>query len=76
MATKTVPAQQSDESEEYYVIPIFDQPVHTSGHPFCDDMSCPCHEDQGNIDELNSYHQEGLVSTQDADNIYRGKTLK
>jgi len=64
--------------DEYYVYPVLegsDYREHTPDHPFCGDMSCPCHEDQANIDKLNGHYQDGLVSQQDADNIYRGKTL-
>ena len=70
----------NDEIEEYYVIPILDGTdyrEHTPDHPFCDDVEgCPCHEDQEAIEELNGYYQDGLVSASDADNIYRGKTLR
>ena len=70
---------QPEEDEEYYVYPILDGTdyrEHTPEHPFCDDMSCPCHQDQEAIDTLHGYHQDGLVSTQDADHIYRGQTLR
>lgn len=70
--------QTGDEDQEYYVYPVLegsDYREHTTDHPFCGDMTCPCHEDQDNIEELNGYHQEGLVSTGDADNIYHGRTL-
>jgi len=69
-----------DSDDIVYVYPILegtDYRVHTPDHPFCDDVDgCPCHEDKEAIDELNGYYQEGLVSAQDADNIYRGKTLR
>jgi hypothetical protein len=71
-----MPQKPQPEEEEYYVIPIFDQAVHTEDHLFCDDLSCPCHSDQDNINELNGYYQEGLVSSTDADNIYRGRTIR
>jgi len=64
---------------EYYVYPVLegsDYREHCPGHEFCDDLSCPCHEDQDNIDQLDGYYQQGLVSSQDADNIYRGQTLR
>ena len=66
-----------NEDGEYYVIPVIpvDQAVHTPDHPFCDDLSCPCHEDQANIDTLNGYYQDGLVSAEDAHRIYRGHTI-
>ena len=65
------------EEDEYYVVPMIpvDETIHSADHPFCDDMTCPCHEDSDAVGELNGYHQDGLVSTNDADRIYRGKTL-
>ena len=33
--------------DEYYVYPILegtDYRIHTPEHPFCEDMTCPCHE--------------------------------
>jgi hypothetical protein len=44
-------------------------------HQFCTDMSCGCHEDSDEIQLLDAFYQEGLVSTDDADRIYHGKTL-
>jgi hypothetical protein len=64
--------------DEYYVIPILegtDYRIHTDDHPFCDDMSCPCHEDPENVETLGQAYADGLASTGDADRIYRGKTL-
>ena len=79
MARHSQPVQTDTEEEEQYVYPILDGTdwrEHCPGHEFCTDMSCPCHQDPDNLDELNEYYQEGLVSAQDADNIYRGKTLR
>jgi len=28
------------------VIPMEDPLLHTDDHPYCDDLSCPCHDDQ------------------------------
>jgi hypothetical protein len=67
------------EEQEYVVYPILegtDWREHGPGHEFCEDMDCPCHEDQDAIGKLNGYYQDGLVSAEDADNIYRGKTLR
>jgi hypothetical protein len=57
------------------VYPVEDLPFHTPDHPFCDDLTCPCHEDQEAIAELHGYYDAGLVSRDDADRIYRGLTL-
>ena len=68
-----------DPDEEYYVYPILDGTdyrEHTDDHPFCDDPTCPCKENQDAIGELNGHYQEGLVSSADADRISRGHTLR
>lgn len=56
------------------VLPV-EYSLHTSENPFCEDMSCPCHEDQNAVNTLNGHYQNGLVSREDADRIYRGQTL-
>jgi hypothetical protein len=60
--------------EEYYVSPV-DPIIHTPENPFCDDMTCPCHDDTDAINDLNDAYQGGLVSREDADRIYRGRTI-
>jgi hypothetical protein len=59
-----------------------DQPVgtgeyqeHTAEHPFCHDLSCSCHEDQGAIQETFRYVQDGLLSVDDANRRFRGRTV-
>jgi hypothetical protein len=69
------PSSSDELGEEYYAYPVEDFPVHTAENPFCDDMSCPCHEDKDAINDLTDYYQDGLVSREDADRIYRGQTL-
>ena len=44
-------------------------------HQFCTDMSCPCHEDPDKIGLLESFRQEGEVSIDDANRIFRGQTF-
>lgn len=50
-------------------------PDNHAEHQFCTDMSCPCHDDQDEIGLLESFRQDGEVSTDDANRIYRGQTL-
>lgn len=49
--------------------------LHTPEHPFCYESDCPCHEDEELIGGLEEYRQDGLVSDQDCDNIYHGRTF-
>ena len=43
--------------------------------PCCYDGTCPCHEDEDNIELIEDWRQDGLVSDQDASNIYHGRTI-
>jgi hypothetical protein len=73
---RTPPAKTdiTSDEEEYYVEPV-DVPIHTAEHHFCDDMTCPCHEDSDNIGALGEAVQEGHATTEEADRIYRGKNV-
>ncbi|HEY7418339.1 MAG TPA: hypothetical protein VH593_24370 [Ktedonobacteraceae bacterium] len=70
-----------EDEEEYYVLKqptIFydeeDYPEHnTSG--FCDNMGHMCHENSESINDLNQAIQNGEITPDDADRIYRGKTV-
>lgn len=42
---------------------------------FCSDPSCPDKEDKERVEQVGQWYQDGLVSSQDADNIYRGRTI-
>lgn len=60
------PASQEDDDNQYS--------EHT-GHLFCPDPLCPCKESQTLIGELAGYVDQGLASVDDANRIYRGKTV-
>lgn len=66
-------------TEEENPIPIVTdiEPIeeHTADSPFCDDMTCPCHEDQEAIAETAEQVTGGLLTPSEADRYYRGKTL-
>ncbi len=64
------------QEEEYYVYPAsVDQPVHTADHLFCDDDTCPCHEDEENLQTLQGWYDNGLLGATDGDLLYRGRTI-
>ncbi len=50
-------------------------PDNHSEHRFCTDPNCSDKEDADEIALLGAFYQEGLVSANDADNIYHGRTL-
>ncbi len=53
------------------VIPT-DTLTHSQAHPFCSDPACPCHENTEAVNQVNEWHQDGLISTTDATEIVRG----
>ncbi len=68
--------QTSNDDDEYYVFPYDgDNEAEHNGSGFCPDMTCPCHEDKEVIDTLHQAVIDGEASNDDANRIYRGKTL-
>lgn len=63
--------------QEYYVWPDASLPVYSehADHAFCYDLSCPCHENTDSIQQLGQAVTDGLATTDDADNIYRGRVV-
>lgn len=55
----------SSEDDELY-------PLHTEGRPFCGESACSCHEDQAAINTLYGQYQDGLVTAEERDNLYKG----
>jgi hypothetical protein len=73
------PYDEDDDEEEYYVTPNFpyaeeDEPQHNK-NGFCGNMGHECHENKTLVDELEQSRQDGEVTDQEANNVYRGKTL-
>jgi len=56
------------------VIPV-DYTEHTAQQPFCANPSCPCHEDQEAIDQVNTYIVDGLMTPKEATDFVFGKTI-
>ena len=59
------------------VIPV-DHKEHTDEKPFCDHSlhpDCPCREDQTGIQQINSYIQEGLLTSEEAERTWKGQML-
>lgn len=79
MAKSTPGTSSGQNSEgEYYVYPIIqgsNYVEHDEDHLFCDDPTCPCHEDQDNLDQLQGWYDNGEIGSVDGDLIYRGRTI-
>jgi len=60
--------------DEYEVDIVY--PQFHDGNGFCYDMTCPCHEDQGSIEQLGQAVQNGEVTVDEANNIYHGRTIR
>ncbi|TMC15642.1 MAG: hypothetical protein E6J34_21475 [Chloroflexi bacterium] len=54
-------------------IPVEDELTHSEDYPFCDDGTCPCHEDETLIAEVNELVEDGTLSPVDATDIVTGK---
>lgn len=54
------------------VIPV-DHATHTPENPFCDDPTCPCHEDTNDINMVNDAYQDGIITANHATDIVQGK---
>jgi hypothetical protein len=66
----------SQPQDVYEVWPEMDaQAVHTPEHPFCFDMTCYCHSNQEAIEQTARDVADGLLSVEDADRVYRGRTV-
>ena len=65
--------------EEYYAVPIIpyeeEDELEHNEHGFCADMSHECHEDTFNIAELGQAVEDGKATPEEADLIYRCRTL-
>ncbi len=67
-----------NDEQEYYVYPVMEgtnYTEHDANHPFCDDLTCPCHEDGENLQTLQGWYNDGLIGSVDGDTIYRGRTI-
>jgi len=53
------------------VVPV-DTAIHTPEHPFCEDASCPCHDDPDAIAMVNEAYQDGLITADHASDIVKG----
>jgi hypothetical protein len=62
-------------NEEYYAIPVYpvDSIIHDEENPFCDDPTCPCHEDEGAIGQVDEMYQDGIITADDATEIVKGR---
>ena len=56
------------------VIPV-DETIHTNEYPFCDDPSCPCHEDTEAIARVTQQLQDGLLTETEATSLVAGKMI-
>ena len=63
-----------EELGEEYEVEIVYPPQHNASG-FCWDETCPDREDQENIGAVAQAVADGLVTPQEADNIYHGRTV-
>ncbi len=75
--TNNTTPTDDDETEELgdeYEVDVVYLPLH-DGNGFCYDSKCPCKENPDNMQALGEAVQEGHVTPEEADRIYRGKNV-
>ncbi|GCE18953.1 hypothetical protein [Dictyobacter kobayashii] len=69
--------RRRDEDYEYVAVPIIqsDYIEHTDDNPFCYDPTCPCKEDQEQIQRTNEAYQGGLLTGSEATRRVMGRSI-
>ena len=71
--------RQTMNGDEYYVVPVIpyddESELEHNDYGFCGNMAHECHENPESIEDLNQEVQDGLLTSDDADLIYRDKTV-
>ncbi len=49
--------------------------IHTIDHPFCIDPACSCHEQKEEVERVNAWVQQGLMTPQEATQYILGRTF-
>jgi hypothetical protein len=57
------------------VIPVEDDIVHTTTHPYCSDPTCDCHEDEALIAQVNQAVADGFLTAEEATRLVKGEQL-
>ncbi len=57
------------------VIPMEDPILHTKSHPFCNDPTCPCHEDSELLSEVAQAVEQGFLTPDEAMRVVTGKIV-
>ncbi len=63
------------QEDECYVVPVIPGGTVHNNTGFCYDLAHECHENPESIAELQQALHDGEVTVEDADHIYRGKTV-
>lgn len=55
---------------------MLDEPIHDDLHPYCRDMSCPCHNDvELMLKHITMPLYHGLLTIQEAHRLYGGQQI-
>jgi hypothetical protein len=57
------------------VILMEDDFLHTQGHPFCSDPTCPCHEDAELLSGVAQAVEQGLLTPAEVTRFVEGKAV-
>jgi hypothetical protein len=63
--------------QEYYAVPTgdVDYELHSDEFPFCWDETCPDRENQEEIQEVGQHVVDGLMTVDEADQLYHGRAI-
>ena len=64
--------QQTYTSNGLPIVLMEDPLLHTADHPFCSDLSCPCHRDHLLIAEVHQKVAQGLLTAGEATRVVMG----
>jgi hypothetical protein len=58
-----------------HIVRMEDSILHTLDHPFCDNPTCPCHEDPELLFDVIQAVEQGLLTPAEATPVVLGMTL-
>jgi hypothetical protein len=66
-------------TQQPIVIPMEDELVHTDSRPYCDDVTCPCHDEDDDdarfMETLGTPLMDGLLTPSEVQRLYWGEGL-
>ncbi len=61
--------------DNFTLVIVEEDKLHTDEYPFCPNDRCPCREDQEAISTLNAFVLDGLITPDEATAFMQGRTI-